>query len=228
MKLLVDCADIEKIKKMYEFYPVDGVTTNPSILAATGKAPYTVLKEIREFIRSQGELHVQVVAGSAVGMVEDGYRITQILGKNTFIKIPAVPEGFKAMKRLCNEGFAITATAVYTPMQAYLAGKCGAVYAAPYVNRIDNFGYDGIQTAKEIHDIFKKNMMKTEILAASFKNSQQVLDLCKYGVGSATLAPSVLEGLVKNQAITAAIADFSNDFSRLPGCEGKTMSTCLS
>ena len=225
MKLIIDDAHIDQIKKIYEFYPVDGVTTNPSILAKSGRNPYEVLKEIREFIGSEAELHVQAVAETAEGMIEDAHRIVSELGKNTYVKIPAVPEGFKAMKVLYAEEISITATAIYTPLQGFLAGKCGASYAAPYINRIDNMGYNGIQVAKQIHDIFKKNDLKTEVLAASFKNSQQVLELCEYGVGASTVAPDVIEGLVKNKAITAAIDDFVKDFEGLTG-EGKTMSNC--
>ena len=90
---------------------------------------------------------------------------------------------------------------------------------------IDNLGYNGIQVAKNIHDIFKNNGLHTEVLAASFKNSQQLLELCEYGIGASTVAPDVIEGLVKNQAITAAIDDFIKDFEGLTG-EGKNMSNC--
>ena len=225
MKLIIDDAHIDQIKKIYEFYPVDGVTTNPSILAKSGRKPYEVLREIREFIGSEAELHVQAVAKTAEGMIEDAHRIIAELGTNTYVKIPAVPEGFKAMKELNKEGILITATAIYTPLQGFLAGKCGASYAAPYINRIDNMGYNGIQVAKQMHDIFKKNNLKTEVLAASFKNTQQVLELSEYGVGASTVAPEVIERLVKNQAITAAIEDFVKDFESLAG-EGKTMSSC--
>lgn len=140
MKLIIDDAHIDQIKKIYEFYPVDGVTTNPSILAKSGRKPYEVLREIREFIGSEAELHVQAVAKTAEGMIEDAHRIIAELGTNTYVKIPAVPEGFKAMKELNKEGILITATAIYTPLQGFLAGKCGASYAAPYINRIDNMG----------------------------------------------------------------------------------------
>lgn len=225
MKLIIDDAHMDQIKKIYEFYPVDGVTTNPSILAKSGRNPYEVLKEIRTFIGDEAELHVQAVAGTAEGMVEDAHRIVSELGQNTYVKIPSVPEGFKAMKVLKGEGISITATAIYTPLQAFLAGKCGASYAAPYINRIDNMGYNGIQVAKEIHDIFKKNNLDTEVLAASFKNSQQVLELCEYGIGAATIASDVMEGLVKNREITAAVDDFVKDFEKLTG-GGKTMSNC--
>ncbi len=225
MKLIIDDAHMDLIKKIYEYYPIDGVTTNPSILAKSGRKPYEVLKEIREFIGTDAELHVQVVAKDAHGMVEDAHRIVKELGKNTFVKVPSVKEGFKAIKQLAAEDIQTTATAIYTPMQAFLAGKCGAAYAAPYINRIDNMGYDGVEVAKKIHNIFKNNHLKTEVLAASFKNSQQVLELCEYGIGASTISPDVIEGLVKNQAITSAIDVFVADFEGLTG-EGKTMSDC--
>lgn len=225
MKLIIDDAHIDLIKHIYEFYPIDGVTTNPSILAKVGRSPYDVLTEIRSFIGDKAELHVQVTAKDAEGMIEDAHFIVQKLGKTTYVKIPAVPEGFKAMKALTKEDILVTATAIYTPMQGFLAAKCGASYSAPYINRIDNMGYDGVHVAKSIHDIFKNNGLKTEVLAASFKNSQQILELCKYGIGAATAAPSVIEGLVKNQAITSAVDDFVKDFEGLAG-KGKTMSNC--
>jgi len=222
MKLLIDDANVEVIKKIYEYYPIDGVTTNPSILAKSGRPPYEVLKEIRQIIGQEAQLHVQVIARQAEGMVADAARIRSELGAGTYIKVPAIEEGFKAMKELAAQGANVTATAIYTPMQAYLAAKCGAKYAAPYVNRIDNMGYNGIQVAKEIHDIFKNNNYTTEILAASFKNSQQVLELCQYGAGAATVAGDIILALVKNAAITAAVDDFITDFEKLTG-QGRTM-----
>lgn len=225
MKLMIDDAHIEQIKKIYEFYPVDGVTTNPSILYKVGRKPFDVLKEIREFIGENSEMHVQATAETAEGMVEDAKYILSQLGENTFIKIPAVQEGFKAMKILNEENIKFTATAIYTPMQAFLAAKAGASYTAPYVNRLDNLGYDGVQIAKDIHDIFCENDFDTEVLAASFKNSQQVLELCKYGVGAATVAPDVIFSLVKNKVVDSAVDDFLADFSKLVG-EGKTMKDC--
>ena len=225
MKFFIDTANVEDIKKANDMGVICGVTTNPSILAKSGRHPFEVLKEIRSFIGEEAELHVQVVAKDADGMVDDAHRIVKELGANTYVKVPSIPEGFKAMKALAKENINITATAIYTPMQAYLAAKCGASYAAPYVNRIDNMGFNGIQVAKQIHDIFKNNNLKTEVLAASFKNSQQVLELCEYGIGASTIAPDIIEGLVKNQAITSAVDDFVKDFEGLTGA-GKTMSDC--
>lgn len=225
MKFVIDDANMEKIREIYEYYPVDGVTTNPSILAKSGRSPYEVLREIRAFIGRDADLHVQAISRKAEDMVAEGHKILEVLGDNTYIKIPVVPEGLKAIKILSSEGHRVTATAIYTPMQAFLAGKAGADYAAPYVNRIDNLGADGIATAKTIHDIFKVNGLKTEVLAASFKNSWQVLELCKYGIGAATIGADVIEGLIENASVTKAIDGFIDDFEKLCGA-GKTMLDC--
>lgn len=217
MKLLIDDANIAAIQKIYEFYPIDGVTTNPTILAKSGRQPFDVLKEIREFIGQDADLHVQVVACDAEGMIDDAHRILKELGDNTIVKIPSVPEGFKAMKALSKEGVRITATAIYTPMQGYLAAKSGASFTAPYINRIDNMGFDGVGVCTKIQDIIDMYGYDCQMLAASFKNSQQVLDLCAYGIGCATVAPDVIEGLVKNPAIDSALAVFTSDFQKLTG-----------
>ncbi len=222
MKFLIDNADLDKIRKIYNYYPVDGVTTNPSILAKTGRKPYEVLKEIRKFIGPGEELHVQVISRKAEDMVSEGRSIVRELGDGTYVKVPAVPEGIKAIGLLSREGIPVTATAVYTPMQAFLAGKAGADYTAPYVNRIDNLGADGIRTAQTIHDIFRMNGLKTQVLAASFKNSQQILELVRYGIGAVTAAPDVIDGLLRCADVDRAVEDFTSDFEKLCG-EGKTM-----
>lgn len=224
MKILVDNADIQEIKKIYEFFPVAGVTCNPTILKKAGRNPYDVLKEIREFIGADADLHVQVISTKAEDMVEEAHHIQEVLGKNTYIKIPVVKEGLKAMKLLSAEGAHITGTAIYNQMQGYLAGMAGAHYVAPYVNRIDNLGYNGVQVAKDIHDMLKGAGLKTELLAASFKNSQQVLELAKYGLGASTIAPDVIEGLIKVDAAALAVDVFTKDFEDLCG-EGQTMGT---
>ena len=225
MKLCIDDADVKKIRHIYEYYPVDGVSTNPSILAKTGRNPYEVLREIRSIIGEDGELFVQVTAAGAEEMVVEARRIVEVLGKTTLVKIPCVPEGFKAMKQLKKEGIRFIGTAIYTAMQGFLAAKCGAEYVAPYVNRIDNMGFDGVQVAKDIHDAITANGLDSGLLAASFKNSQQILELTRYGVKAVTAAPDIIEGLVKNAAIDAAIDQFTEDFRGLVG-EGKTMADC--
>ncbi len=227
MKLLIDDARIERIKEICEYYPIDGVTTNPSILAKTGRNPYEVLKEIREFIGPDAELHAQVISLTAEDMVNEGRHIVEVLGEKakTFIKIPTIPEGLKAMRILSKEGYKITATAIYNPLQAFLAAKSGADYAAPYINRIDNLGTNGIEVARTMQDIFVSSGYKTRILAASFKNSLQVQELCESGIRAATIAPDVIEGLIKHPCVDSADDTFVKDFEKLCG-EGKTMLNC--
>lgn len=225
MKLLIDDANTDKIRELWEIYPLDGVSTNPTILSKYNRPPFEVLKEIREIIGPDADLHVQVTARDADGMLEDARKIQEVVGKNTYIKVPTIPEGLKAMKMIKADGGRVTATAIYTPMQAYLAGKAGADFVAPYVNRIDNLGADGIETTKAIEDIFENNGMDTQILAASFKNSQQVQELARYGVGASTCAPDVIENLMKNPAVDAAVEVFLSDFEKLVG-PGKTMKDC--
>ena len=226
MKFFIDTANVDEIRKANDMGIICGVTTNPSILAKSGRKPYEVLTEIRELLGEEAELHVQVVSSKAEDMINEGKKIVEKLGKNTYVKIPTVPEGLKAMRILHNEGYKITATAIYTPLQAYLAAKAGANYAAPYVNRIDNLGTNGIEVTRKIHDIFENNGFNTQILAASFKNSLQVLELCEYGVGAATVAPDIIEGFINNTTnVSAAVQDFTNDFEKLCG-KGKTMLNC--
>ena len=223
MKLLIDNANIEMIRKCIEIYPIDGVTTNPTILSKVGGNPFDVLCDIRDLIGEEADLHVQAVSRSAEKIVEEAKHIINILGINTYIKIPAIPEGFKAMKILLDKSeISFTATAVYTPMQALIAAKCGASYVAPYVNRIDNMGFNGLTVTKQIQDMIKNNGLEAEVIAASFKNSQQVLELCEYGIAAATVAPEILDNFVKNSAINEAVDNFIKDFESFAG-EGKTM-----
>ena len=217
MKLFIDDANLEAIKEINEYYPVDGVTTNPSILAKAKKDPRETLKSIREIIGEDKIIFAQAVDLTFEGMVRDAHMIMDLLGKNTVVKLPSTPTGFKAMMALKKEGIPTCGTVVYTPMQAYLAAKAGASYVAPYVNRIDNMGYDGVEVVKKIQDILENNGMDCEVLAASFKNSMQVLELCEYGVGNATCAADVIKGFVRNLAIDGAIDDFVRDFEKLTG-----------
>lgn len=226
MKFFIDDANVEMIAHLYDQFPLDGVTTNPSILAKEGRNPYDVLRQIRGIIGSDGELFVQVISQDVKGMIEESRRIVNELGDSTLIKIPSTPEGFNAMKVIYKDGIRFIGTAIYTMMQGYFAAKCGAEYVAPYVNRIDNLGFDGLQVSKDIHyTIVKGGFTHSGILAASFKNSQQVLELTKLGVKAVTVAPSIIEGMFKNATIDAAIKQFREDFYGLTG-EGVTMAKC--
>ena len=217
MKLFIDDANLDAIRELNEYYPVDGVTTNPSILAKAKRDPRETLKAIREIIGEDKIIFAQAVDLTYEGMLKDAHMIIDLLGKNTIVKIPSTPVGFKAMMALKKEGIPTCGTVVYTPMQAYLAAKAGASYVAPYVNRIDNMGYDGVEIVKKIQNILENNGMECEVLAASFKNSQQALELAEYGVGGATCSADVIKAFVKNLAIDGAVQDFVNDFEALTG-----------
>ncbi len=226
MKLLIDHADLDSIKELIALFPIDGVTTNPTILAKAGENPKDRLVKIRELIGPDMDLHCQVVASKKEEMMDQARKLVALLGENTYIKVPSSGEGFKAMEELTKEGIKITATGIYTPLQAFLAAKAGAKYLAPYVNRIDNLGYDGLATSKKIQNILEANDFDAKILAASFKNSNQVLDLVERGVGALTLGPDVFKGLVNDKNVDFAIGNFEEDFAKILD-EGQTFSDIL-
>lgn len=226
MKLLIDDANLDAIKAVAALFPIDGVTTNPTILSKAGENPKDRLIKIRELIGPDKDLHCQVVASSKEEMKDQARKLVKVLGENTYIKIPSNGEGFKAMEELNEEGIKITATGIYSPLQGFLAAKAGAKYLAPYVNRIDNLGYDGLAVAMRIQNILEANNFKAEILAASFKNSNQVLELVERGVGALTLGSAVFDGLVNDRNVDFAIKTFEDDFGKILD-EGQTFSDIL-
>lgn len=225
MKLCIDHADTVQIRRIFADYPIDGVSTNPSILAKSGRPPYEVLKEIREIIGQEGELFVQILSAEEEAALREADRIQKETGERTLIKVPSTPEGFRIMKRLKAEGIRFIGTAVYTVMQGFLAAKCGAEYVAPYVNRIDSLGFDGVQISKDIHDSIVRNGLDSGLLAASFRNTQQVMELIRYGVKAVTVSPDVIDCFARSAEVESAVDRFTRDFEGLCG-EGKTMLDC--
>ena len=225
MKLCIDHADTVQIRRICEYYPIDGVSTNPSILAKCSRPPYEVLREIRSIIGQESELFVQILSLDEEKALREAGRILEETGERTLIKVPSTPEGFRIMKRLKEEGIRFIGTAVYTVMQGFLAAKCGAEYVAPYVNRIDNLGFDGVQVSKDIHDAINRNGLDSGLLAASFRNAQQVLELVKYGVKAVTVSPDVMDCLARSAEVDSAVERFARDFEGLCG-KGKTMLDC--
>ena len=224
MELLIDNADLSKIERLYDIYPIDGVTTNPSILAESGRRPYEVLRDIRSIIGEEAQLHVQVISVDASSIVDEAHRILDKLPGNTLIKIPAIPEGIKAIRILSHASVPVTATVIYSPMQALLAAKAGASYAAPYVNRIENLGLDAIECVRTMQKMIISDGLKTKILGASFKNSFQVISLMQIGAEAITLSPSVLSQLLENKYVDMAVDNFISDFEALCG-KGSSMLT---
>lgn len=223
MKLLLDTANVDYIRSANELFPIDGVTTNPTILAKSKRNGMEVLKEIRAVIGSEKTLHAQVLSADAAGMVKEGEFIYNQLGENTFVKIPVTPEGYKAMQLLSAQGIGVTATAIFTPQQALMAAKAGANYTAPYVNRIDNILGDGVKATAEIVHLFGIYGFDCEVLAASFKNIEQVHKISLAGAHSATISEDVFTALTKHPLTDWSVDTFVKDWTAVYG-EGKLMS----
>lgn len=222
MKLYVDSANLKEIQYIMEYFPIKGVTTNPSILAREGGSPFENLVNIKKILKHDKELHVQVVGDTAEIMIQEAERILTVLGDNICIKVPVSEEGYKAMKMMNQAGMTVTATAIYTPMQALLAGMSGAKYAAPYVNRLAMIGQDGAQITGVIQNLYHQYGLKTQVLAASFKNVEQVLGVVKSGSPCVTASPDIIRQLIVHPLTDRAVSDFKLDFLSLT-TEGATM-----
>ena len=151
MLILIDHANVDSIAKTLEYLPIDGVTTNPTILYREGKEPLEVLHAIKSVLPDGAQLHVQIVSQRADDMVAEARALRGEIGGNLFIKLPVTREGFAAIPRIVREGMQVTATGIHSSMQGFMAAKAGARYVAPYVNRMDNYGIDGVRVASEIH-----------------------------------------------------------------------------
>ncbi|MFK2825984.1 fructose-6-phosphate aldolase [Bacillus sp. B190/17] len=217
MLLVIDSANVEEIKELVEYYPVDGVTTNPSIIVKEKKGFVELLGEIREAIGNERELFVQTLTFKAEEMVEEAKHIRETVQGNVVIKIPVTHEGIKAIKALKAEGIRTMATTIYTPLQGYLAAKAGASYVTPYVNRIDNLAGNGVNVVKEMIQMLEKHQLNSQVLAASFKNVQQVHDVCLYGVHGVTAAPAIIKDFLAHPATEANVKVFSEDWQKAYG-----------
>ncbi len=212
MKIFLDSANLESVKYFNEYYPIEGVTTNPTILSKEGGDVLSLLREIRKVIGYNKELHVQVTESDYDAIIEEADAIVSFLGKNTFVKIPATATGLKATKTLSERGFGITATSILTATQALLASNAGAAYVAPYVSRLENINADGIGTVADIARIFGTANSKTEILAASFKTAKEVLDVATVGCHAATVGSDIMHRLVAHPTIDTSLAAFRSDW----------------
>lgn len=222
MKLYLDDCRMDKIKELFDLYPVDGVTSNPSVLKKCGQPPVEVLKEVRSFIGKDKMLMAQVISTKAEDMIAEAHRIVEIIGnENYFVKIPAVPQGIKAIKALSAEGINTNATGIYSISQGLLAANAGAKAMAPYISRIDNLGGDGLYVTKYLKEIMDVNGYDVQIVPGSIKTSRQVLECARYGIAGVAISADVWEAFMKNPTVDKAIEVFNDDFQSLAG-EGKT------
>jgi fructose-6-phosphate aldolase 2 len=219
MRIILDTANLADIRYFNTHFPIEGVTTNPTILAKEGGDVLALLKEIREIIGEDKELHVQVTETEYEKIVAEAKAIVKFLGnkRNTFVKIPATPVGLRATKALADEGYGITVTAVLTAAQAMLASNAGASYVAPYISRQENLCADGVGTVAEIAQIFAVSGTKTQILAASFKTAKEVLDVAVAGGHAATVGSSVMHNLLSHTTTDTSLARFAVDWKNAFG-----------
>ncbi len=212
MKILIDSIDLKKLKKLIKYLPIAGVTSNPSIVKQVAPEDFfSYMKEVKKLI-GDGELHVQVISNDYKGMISEAEKIVKELGDETYIKVPATLEGIRAIKILKNEGYNVTATAIYTLAQAYVALEAGADTIAPYTNRIENLGGNPYDLAFHLSNEIDKSNSNCRILAASFKNIDQVINMINSGSQSVTVSPDLLEQIFENPNIKKAVDDFTQDW----------------
>ena len=217
MIYILDTADLAAIKHCNEFYPLSGVTTNPSIIAKEKGDFWQILKEIRGVIGNDKMLHVQTVQTTAKKMVEEAKLIKEKIGGDIYIKIPIGEEGLKAVPMIKNLGIGVTMTAIFTPAQALMAAKAGADFVAPYVNRLDNILGDGTNVVAEIVQQFEIYGLDCKVLAASFKNAEQVHRCALCGCHSVTVSADVLKSLITHPMTDAAVEGFERDWKGVYG-----------
>ena len=212
MRILLDTANLDDIRYFNEYYPILGVTTNPTILSKEGGDVIKLLCDIRQIIGPDKELHVQLTETEFEKIIEEAEAVVSLLGKNTYVKIPATDMGLRATKYLSDKGMGVTVTAVLTAAQAMLASNAGASYVAPYISRSENLCADGVGTVEDIAKIFKVSGTATQILAASFKTAKEVLDVAVVGCHAATVGSTIMRILNSHTTTDTSIIGFDKDW----------------
>jgi len=211
MKLFIDTANIEEIKKANDLGVICGVTTNPSLIAKEGRDFFEVVKEISTIV--DGPISAEVISLEADGMVKEAKEIIAKIGSdNVVIKIPMCAEGLKATKRLNAMGIKTNVTLIFSAGQALLAARAGATYVSPFVGRVDDIGAVGMELIEDIVEIFTVHDIKTEIIAASIRNPIHVTDAAKAGSDIATVPYKVIEQMINHPLTTSGIEKFLKDW----------------
>ena len=212
MHYLADTANIEELKKLFYYFPIEGITTNPSIIAAENKTMSELMPKLVELVGNK-MLHVQMISRNAVDMLREAkaYRNKYSLGDNYFAKIPVTMEGYKAIRMIKDSGINVTATAIFTQQQALVAARAGADWVAPYVNRLDNISSHGIEVVGYIVDSITRYGLNTKVLAASFKTVDQVHRVSLVGSHAATVSYEILERLRSHPMTDIGVETFEKD-----------------
>ena len=213
MKFFIDTADVREIREAHDLGLVDGVTTNPSLIAKSGRKFKDVIKEIVSIV--DGPISAEVISLDAPGMIKEAKELVKI-HKNIVVKVPMTPEGLKATKALSEKGIKTNVTLIFTSMQALLAAKAGATYVSPFVGRLDDISQDGMQIIEEIRTIFDNYGYTSEIIVASVRNPIHVLNSALLGADIATIPYSVMIQLAKHPLTDAGIQKFLADWENVP------------
>lgn len=211
MKIFIDTANINEIKEANTWGIIDGVTTNPSIIAKEGRDLQEVINEICSIV--DGPISAEVISLECDKMVEEAMELVK-LHKNIVIKIPMCIEGLKAVKILTEKGIKTNVTLIFSSQQALLAAKAGATYVSPFVGRLDDIGAIGVELISEIANIFEVHNMQTEIISASIRNPIHVSECAMAGSDIATIPFKVLEQMAKHPLTDIGIAKFLSDYEK--------------
>ncbi len=212
MEYFIDSASIEDIKEAAMLGVLDGVTTNPSLIAKTGRPFATVAKEICDFVK--GPVSLEVVGTTAEEMIREARELRRY-GSNVVVKIPMMSEGLKAVKSLSSEGIPTNVTLIFQPIQALLAAKAGASYVSPFIGRLDDIGQNGLDIIKDIVQIFNNYSFNTKVLAASVRHPVHVLECAKLGADVVTLPVKVIHQLTKHPLTDAGLKTFLEDWKKV-------------
>ena len=213
MKIFVDTADLDEIRELASWGVIDGVTTNPTLIARSGRSFKEIVDEIFKIV--DGPISLEVVGTTADEMVREARDLAKI-HKNVVIKIPMTAEGLKAVKMLSKEGIKTNVTLVFSANQALLAAKAGATYVSPFIGRLDDMGHEGMQIVEEIVDIFRNYDFKTQIIVASIRHPVHVVQAARLGADIATIPPAVIKKMVKHALTDVGIKRFLEDWKKVP------------
>jgi transaldolase len=213
MKFFIDTASIEEIKEGIALGMVDGVTTNPSLIAKEKKGFDAVVKEILKVVK--GPVSLEVLSLDAKGMFAEGKKLAR-LGGNVVIKVPLCTEGLKATRMFADAGIDVNQTLIFSPLQALMAAKAGARYVSPFVGRLDDIAHDGMELVEQIITIYENYCYETEVIVASIRHPRHVLDAALMGADIATIPYKVIAQLVQHPLTDKGIETFLNDWKKVP------------
>lgn len=211
MKFFIDTANVEEIKRAKDLGMVDGVTTNPSLVAKEGREFKGLIKEIADIV--DGPVSAEVVSLEAEGMVQEAKDLAGI-ADNMVIKIPLVEEGLKAVRSLTQEGIKTNVTLCFSPVQALMAAKAGAAYISPFVGRLDDISHVGMDLIEQIITIYENYAFDTEVIVASVRNPIHVLDAALMGADIATIPFKVIQQLIKHPLTDIGVDKFLSDWKK--------------